>query len=520
MYSTQCKRAVPWCRLVAVLTLLGTQTALGQSVAEPPVPTAPPVPKVYTKNQVFRLPVQLDQKERAQLRELKFYVRRVPGAWECQETAPPSQTSFVYRATADGEYWFNFTTTDLSGRVLPENLDEETPGLIVVVDTTPPEIEVYPIAVKGGEVMLQCLVKDAAADLATLKLEYLSAEKRWVALTPYQPSTPELFRVPDPNILTGKVRASVRDRAGNACMREIDLSVAGVIPPEVARAAQATIQSTPIPLPQSLHHEPTLQLTSASEPAQPTDARTTLRVDPTQALPQQPTPVASKQTPTQAPTQIPDQPTTTRTKPQLLNSRRLKLEYAIESAIRPGSKVEFWGTPNGGQTWLLVGEDPDCQSPVELTLPQDGVWGLLVVVVPAGVSGGKAPAAAEQPDWLVEVDSTPPSISLNAVSLQPSDTGPTLHLGIAVSERNLGETPVSVYWSSEPTGPWQPLAENLANEPHLQLPVPPTLPARGWLKVVVRDRAGNVGNTQTPDAVDLQLPRPRARVLGVSAVDG
>jgi hypothetical protein len=236
MHSTSANRAAPWCRLVAIWWgLLGIQAVHGQSPAEPPVPTAPPVPKVYTKNQVFRLPVQLSNEERAQLRELKFYVKPLPGPWTCQETAPPSQTSFVYQATADGEYWFNFTTTDKAGRVAPENLDDEVPGLIVVVDTTPPQVDVYPIAVSGGEVMLQCQVRDVAPDLATLKLEYLSPEKRWIALAPYQPNTPELFRVPDPNILSGKVRATVADRAGNVCSREIDLSLAGVIPPEVAR---------------------------------------------------------------------------------------------------------------------------------------------------------------------------------------------------------------------------------------------------------------------------------------------
>ena len=522
MHSTLANRAAPWCRLVAICGLLGIQAVHGQSPAEPPVPTAPPVPKVYTKNKVFRLPVQLSNEERAQLRELKFYVKPLPGPWTCQETAPPSQTSFVYQATADGEYWFNFTTTDKAGRVAPENLDDEVPGLIVVVDTTPPQVDVYPIAVSGGEVMLQCQVRDVAPDLATLKLEYLSPEKRWIALTPYQPNTPELFRVPDPNILSGKVRVTVADRAGNVCSREIDLSLAGVIPPEVARTAQATVRTTPVPLPHPPAREPGVQLAQATESAQPSIERTTHRVDASQAaLPSPPGAAGSGQalTPPAPAKTSPPAAAPAKTTPQLINSRRLKLDYAIESAIRPGSKVEFWGTPNGGQTWLLISEDADCTSPAQLVLPQDGTWGLLVVVVPAGMSGGKSPTATDQPDWLVEIDSTPPSVSLTSASVQPGDSGPMLHLGISVTERHLGETPVSVYWSSESAGPWQVLAENLANEPLLKLPLPPTLPARGWLKVVVRDRAGNTGQAQTSEAVDLHLPRPRARVLGVSAVE-
>jgi hypothetical protein len=123
----------------------------------------------------------------------------------------------------------------------------------------------------------------SAPDLATLKLEYLSPEKRWIALAPYQPNTPELFRVPDPNILSGKVRATVADRAGNVCSREIDLSLAGVIPPEVARTAQATVRTTPVPLPHPPASEPGVQLAQATESTQPSIERTTHRVDAGQA---------------------------------------------------------------------------------------------------------------------------------------------------------------------------------------------------------------------------------------------
>src|SRR5262249_27801326 len=122
-------------RTAALLAALGPagEAAVAQTPAARPAAaaTAGP-PKKYTKNPAFRLPVQIAEKDREQVKELKFFWKAVPGEWACQEVAPPTQTSFTFTAPQDGEYWFGFVTVDLAGRSMPASLDKAGPGLIVV----------------------------------------------------------------------------------------------------------------------------------------------------------------------------------------------------------------------------------------------------------------------------------------------------------------------------------------------------------------------------------------------------
>src|SRR5688572_32793279 len=100
-------------RLLALAGMLG--------LAAPGFAQAPRgVQTVHTNRASFTLPVRMDERDRAELKELKFYVRAPqgarPGEWVCLETAPPSKSKFNYQAPEDGEYWFAFVTVDKSGQ--------------------------------------------------------------------------------------------------------------------------------------------------------------------------------------------------------------------------------------------------------------------------------------------------------------------------------------------------------------------------------------------------------------------
>src|SRR5439155_23071134 len=143
---------------------------LASALVVAPAARAAKTPRtVYTNRTTFSLPVKIDERDRAELKELKFYVKMVQGGskgeWVCKETAPPSQPKFTFRATQDGEYWFAFATVDKAGTVAPTDLDKQPPGLIVVVDTKPPEIDVGPVTNKAGY-FLECRVYDAHPDWA------------------------------------------------------------------------------------------------------------------------------------------------------------------------------------------------------------------------------------------------------------------------------------------------------------------------------------------------------------------
>jgi hypothetical protein len=179
---------------------------------------------IFTKNSALRLPVQLDERARADVAEVKLYVRGPTGRWECAQTAPPTQTAFDYKALGDGEYWFTFVTVDRRGNATPGNLDACAPHRKVIVDSTPPDVSAQPIPINGGEKALQCQVRDAHPDWSTLRVVYQSADGTWQPLTVAAPDMPTVFRIPSPSVLESKLQVTVADRAGNRTTREIDLS--------------------------------------------------------------------------------------------------------------------------------------------------------------------------------------------------------------------------------------------------------------------------------------------------------
>ena len=112
---------------------------------------------------------------------MKLYVRGPSGKWECVQTAPASQTSFDFRAPADGEYLFTFVTVDRRGNANPPSVEAAPPHRAVVVDTTPPDVAAQPIPLRG-ERALQCQVRDANPDWTSLKVSYLAADNTWQPL--------------------------------------------------------------------------------------------------------------------------------------------------------------------------------------------------------------------------------------------------------------------------------------------------------------------------------------------------
>src|SRR5262249_32286638 len=178
--------------------------------------------KSYTNKTTFRLPVSIDEATRASLQEVRLYVKKAPGEWMCATAAPASQRYFEYQVSQDGEYWVSVATVSRAGQISPPDVSREPPSLIVVVDTQLPEVEVRPLPVASGEVFLQCEIRDANPDPVACRLEYRAADQTWRPLEQY-PDTPGVFRVPDADVLTGRVRATACDLAKNTAMKEINL---------------------------------------------------------------------------------------------------------------------------------------------------------------------------------------------------------------------------------------------------------------------------------------------------------
>ena len=95
---------------------------------------------------------------------------------------------------------------------------------------------------------------------------------------------------------------------------------------------------------------------------------------------------------------------------------------------------------------------------------------------------------------------------------------------MAGQRENLAERPISLEYAARPDGEWLPIQLDMENKGRysnervsgdFSWKVPPSTPVQVYLRVRVRDKAGNerIGVTQQPQYVD--LTEPERRPIGV-----
>ncbi len=158
-------------------------------------------PKSYLNKGTVHLPIQIDDRVRPTLQEVQLWVKETPQApWTIKEKVPGTQTFFTYRAARDGEYWFNVVTVDRAGRAIPADVSKEPPGLIVVIDSTPPRAEPKVLAVTPEGQQIRCEITDLNPDPSKTRLYYQTRDQIWARSTRSAASpTPFAFRPRPPS---------------------------------------------------------------------------------------------------------------------------------------------------------------------------------------------------------------------------------------------------------------------------------------------------------------------------------
>ncbi|MCI0377286.1 MAG: hypothetical protein L0215_06760 [Gemmataceae bacterium] len=504
-----------------------------------------PAQRTYLNRNVVHLPIQINERDRSKILEVQLYVKEGPQApWTLRDKAPVTQPFFSFRAVRDGEYWFSVVTLDRSGQTVPHDVTKEAPGLIVVVDTTPPAADVQNLGAAPEGYKIHCAVVDANPDLLKTRFFFQTCDQMWRPLDTV-PGQPNQFLIPAQAATTGLVRVLAADLAGNIATREVNLGAvaahhatpailqqdlnpekiqqtAGHVPiPEqtgfqeriVPPGALMKAPEKHVPLSQRVEiisgnktQHPLLQpMPPGMKPDNADDAgKPPFAVDPEARSPEKPAPKSTT-------------PTEPNFKRHIVNRTRIVLDYQIEQQGASGvGRVEIWCTRDMGQTWQRLGEDTDKKSPAEIDLPGEGVYGLSLVVSNGRGFGGNIPKAADTPDWWVEVDSTRPRAELVNVRSAPGDDG-ALHVTWTAKDKNLHAEPVDLYFATNRTGPWQPIVKGLPNEGHYRwLPVG-EVGSHAFVRLVVQDQAGNVTTSETLQPVALDdLSRPRGRLVGLS----
>jgi hypothetical protein len=550
-----------WIRAGASLALWAgvgvAQYAFAQTPEPAPMtaPDRPAIARFPLNKHLIQLPIQLEEKYRPMLAEIHLYVKESPtAAWTLREKVPATQNSFTFKAPQDGEYWFTMVTVDRQGRQVPADVSKEEPAMVIIVDSQPPQVDLMLLGTVPEGQLIQCDIRDANPDPTRTRVQYQTGDKQFRDLEA-APDRPNIYCIPAQANTTGQIRIYASDIAGNVTSKEFNLtalaSVTKSMPPAPALPGASDaklygpqlpsaekVQSNPGPmsvkpsstppavLPQAdklaprplggkIEASPGIGSTPAGNVLQgpPLSEGTSIKpMNPSSGVQQ-----VSGTTPGGTITTIAAKRETTPAHTMLVGSTRLFLDYRVEQTGPSGvGRVEVWATRDKGQNWQKIGEDTTRKSPVDVQLPGEGQFGLTLVVSNGLGFGAQPPAAGDTPQWWVEVDTTKPVAQITSVQLS-FEKGAVVQIGWTSQDRNLGAAPAELSYAVSREGPWLPIARGLKAEGQIRWAAPQDLGPQVYLRLTVRDEAGNTTITETTQPVTLDdMSRPRAHIAGIS----
>jgi hypothetical protein len=508
--------------LVGVLNAL-----LAVSAADEPAlpPSAQPLPSLATRQTSFSIPFRVDRlPPGSEVVEVQLFVSTDQGnTWQMYQRSAPSAGRFLFQSQGDGEFWFLLKTIDRKGTVRPQN--NNMPRLHVVVDTAPPNLKLSATRGEGGQVVLQWQAAEPHPDLNTLKIQYRTpGATAWQAVaidhrnTLHQPGSQsgQVTWLPQGAASRLEIRAELADAAGNSSVTHHQMNVdegqAGSVAQQFPRQQQTVGFAGLVPL-------------QPNPPA--ANQATSPVVDATSSgplLPITPPMRGGVVTTTLGPSQ--ESPTSSANpRPRVVNTPLFELQYDVESVGPAGiRRVELWGTQDNGRTWTSFGVDDDNHSPMLVSVKEEGIYGFRVAVQTAAGFGSPAPKSGDTPDIWVAVDLTRPNARILSVEQGTGEQLGQVVIRWQAEDRMSAARPISLFVAGTQGGPWTPIATNLENSGQYAWTIDSRVlenqtSDRLFLRMEVRDEAGNLTTVDSNQPISLEQFRPNVRIRDVRPVN-
>jgi hypothetical protein len=497
----------------------------------------PPEP-CYLNQRSFQIPIRVQPERKDDIKGLELYVSLDNGqSWQASARALPDQAAFNYAAARDGHYLFTVVVLDKKTG-LPEPRDVMTApiGQHIVVDTIKPDVRLLKAERQAEEIVVKWSAHEENPDWATLNLEYRPADAPdsvWVRVGVLPGETGET-KVPARGPGAVALRLTLKDKAENVGVAET------TVPAAAGAAATAAGGQTAAPWGGSGVQPTTLSTSGA--PAGSGGPPDNLPPPPRE---QSPPPglggpsstgsaIGTSTTPGAFPGGAPPAGGERGKLPALriVNKPQVKLDFDVSRFGPSGlGGVDVYVTQDEGANWEKAQGDvaPTLASPPEagrpgpvhgslsLPLPREGVvYGFYLVVKSKAGLGKAPPQRGDLPHIRVERDTKLPDAKLYGPELDPTNPGCLVMIWQA-ADKNLTDKPVSLEWAERREGPWDFIGEpQLANTGRYSWKVPEHAPAKVYLRLSVRDQAGNVAVAQTNEPILIDLVVPELEKVDVS----
>lgn len=525
---------------------------------------------VYWRTRVFYIPYRASDVFSPTLEKVQLLVSRDGASeWAVLQEAQPHVRGFTYHAPVDGDYSFALRTVDRQGAVSPTTVAQ--PQLRVIVDTAPPALTLTAAPDPAGRLLIRYEARDIALKPETLRLEAQSgATWERIATGPPEASQPDrlLGQVawkPTSGGTVVRLRAIVDDRAGNQFTATAEASLIGPTPtlaptgpqlvaaspsatrpavewPAASSPAAPPASAAPSVAPSTVQPPPPLwseprtpaQLVADGGTPPPSAASTNSPANPFGPPPLLTgPPLSPAAAPSPAATPSPASsggagspwtgappPPADASGPRWVNSLTFDVDYDLHIVGPWGvSKVELWATRDEGREWVRFGADDDNRSPIRITVPAAGVYGFRLVVNGANGAAAPTPASGQPPELVIGVDLEQPQAELQAAELGQGPMADHLLIRWTGADANLAARPVSLFFSDQPQGPWSTIATDVDNSGKYAWPLLRQVPERLYLRLEIRDKAGNVAVRGSTAPVELKLPQPTGTFRNVRPVE-
>lgn len=526
------------CRALTQLAVAWPLALVLMVNAAPAIAQAPALAPHLWQQRLFFVPYQVNRQDPAfqSIGKVQLLVSRDGASdWRVLEEAEPTVQGFSYHAPEDGEYWLALRHLDRQGQPWPHAAVQ--PQMRIVVDTLAPELQLSGSVDASGAVVIRYEARDASLDAPSLRLEVRPQNGNWSPLAVSEPDVTHVDRLlgraswtPPLGVPAVEVRGSIADKTGRRGEATTEVSLANAPPPSNLASRPLGPVAREWPADNQLPAEPPPSALASTEQQAPPEAnpyassgppgehaRTPARLvgegptDP-RAVRDAAAPVESK--PHSA------QPTTLAEGPGGVNSLTFDIDYDLQTVGPWGvAKVELWGTTDAGRTWRRFAVDADAQSPVRVTVPGNGDYGFRIVV-DGGNGVAAEPQSGERPELTVLVDTQPPSVENVTAELGTGERVGQLQVRWTATDANFLSQPITLLYSSFPSGPWSKMCESLPNTGSYVWQIERHVPDRFYVRLEARDSAGNVGASQLPQPITITRPQPTGRLRGVRAVEG
>lgn len=234
---------------------------------------------------------------------------------------------------------------------------------------------------------------------------------------------------------------------------------------------------------------------------------------------------------------------TARRRPHITSSPNFEIDYDVQGVGTKGARlVELWFSRDDGSTWELYGSDADRQSPMEVRLTREGLYGFRLAVHGYDSPPPRAPQNNEPADVWVAADWTKPvgritRATIRDIQSQNPTGNQTLGYGFGQTSATarsqpsqemliewvaedalLEEQPITISYSDAPDGRWIPIAAAIHNKGSYRWVIDRQLPERVYLQMEIRDVAGNVTSTVYEPSVSSTSQTPAGRIREIRPI--